>query len=269
MSLSVQNLSFDYGKTSILKDIQFSLQSGEVLGIIGPNGAGKSTIVKLLTRILKAKTGSISLNNQDITKLSRLELAKHIAVVPQASDLPEAFTAQEIVMMGRTPHLGFLTNESEADYALVEKMMKRTDTWKFAERSIDSLDTWKFAERSIDSLSGGEKQRVLLARALVQEPKYLLLDEPTNHLDLRYQVEVLQYVQAEVKQGVGALVVLHDLNLAARACQRILVLHNGSIVAQGKPNEILTTELIQNVYGAQVSIFTQPDTGETVVMPNV
>ena len=256
MSLSVQNLSFSYGKKSILRDIGFNLQTGEVLGVIGPNGAGKSTIVKLLTRILKAKTGVMKLNDKDLNDYSRLELAKHIAVVPQASDLPEAFTAQEIVMMGRTPHLGFLTNESEADYALVEKMMRRTDTWQFANRSIDSL-------------SGGEKQRVLLARALVQEPKYLLLDEPTNHLDLRYQVEVLQYVQAEVKNDVGALVVLHDLNLAVRACDRILVLYEGSIVAQGKPENVLSQELIQNVYGADVSIFPEPQSNKLVVMPNV
>ena len=177
-------------------------------------------------------------------------------MVPQASDLPEAFTAQEIVMMGRTPHLGFLNNESEVDYTLVEKMMRRTDTWQFAHRSINSL-------------SGGEKQRVLLARALVQEPSYLLLDEPTNHLDLRYQVDVLQYVQAEVKHDVGALVVLHDLNLAARACDRILVLYQGKIVAEGKPENILTQNLIHSVYGADVSIFPDPQSKQIVVMPNV
>lgn len=256
MSLEAHKLSFAYGKTSILKDISFTLNHGEILGVIGPNGAGKSTLVKLLTRILKANTGSISLNEKDLRTYSRLELAKHMAVVPQASDLPEAFTAQEIVMMGRTPHLGFLSNESDADYVLVEKMMRRTNVWQFANRSINAL-------------SGGEKQRVLLARALVQEPQYLLLDEPTNHLDLRYQVEVLQYVKAEVKEGVGALVVLHDLNLALRVCQRLLVLHKGMIVAEGKPEDILNTALIENVYGAQVNVFKQPDTGQVVVMPNV
>ncbi len=256
MALSIKQLSFSYGKTEILKDISFSLNTGEILGIIGPNGAGKSTLIKLISRILKTKNGIIELEQQNINSYSRLELAKHIAVVPQATDLPDSFTVQEIVMMGRTPHLGFLTNESTKDYELVEKMMRRSNVWQFANRTIDAL-------------SGGEKQRVLLARALVQEPQYLLLDEPTNHLDLRYQVEVLRYVQAEVKKTLGALVILHDLNLAARVCHKLLVLHKGNLVAEGKPKDIVTEKLIKEVYAAQVNIFEHPTTGEPVVMPNI
>ncbi len=254
MSLVAENLWFSYSKTEVLTGIGFRLEPGEVLGVVGPNGAGKSTLIKLLTRILKASQGKIFIDNQDIKTYPRLKLAQKLAVVPQATDLPEAFTAQEIIMMGRTPHLGFLKSESQKDIEIVERIMRHTHVWQFAARTIHSL-------------SGGEKQRVLLARALVQEPSYLLLDEPTNHLDLRYQVEVLRYVQTEVKKGLGALVVLHDLNLAARSCDRILVLHKGQIVAEGKPEEVLRENLIQEVYQAQVSVFQQPNSNHTVVLP--
>lgn len=256
MSLKVHNLSFAYGQKKIIQNLSFRLEAGEIVGVIGPNGAGKSSLISLLTRILRPGSGHILLNDKDLTAYSRLELAQHIAVVPQASDLPEAFSAQEIVMMGRTPHLGFLANETEADYALVEKMMRRTHVWHFANRLIASL-------------SGGEKQRVLLARALVQEPRYLLLDEPTNHLDLRYQVEVLRYVQAEARNGVGALVVLHDLNLAARVCHRLLVLQEGRLVAEGKPQEVLSEELIERVYQTEVTVFRQAGSEQTVILAKV
>jgi ABC-type cobalamin/Fe3+-siderophores transport system ATPase subunit len=157
-------------------------------------------------------------------------------------------------MMGRTPHLGFLARESKRDHDLVQSVMQRTDTWQFRERFASDL-------------SGGEKQRVLLARALAQEPSYLLLDEPTNHLDLKYQVEVLSLVRQEVERGLGALVVLHDLNLAARVCDRLLVLQQGSIVAEGTPNEILTESLLSELYGMRVSVIQQGSS--PIIVPNL
>ena len=186
--------------------------------------------------------------------MSRLELARHLAVVPQSSELPSDYGVFDLVMMGRTPHLGFLSQETKQDKDLVEQVMKRTDTWQFRDRFSHQL-------------SGGERQRVVLARALAQEPMFLLLDEPTNHLDLKYQVEVIRLVQQEVSRGLGALVVLHDLNLAARMCDRILVLHQGQVVAEGKPEEVLNKALLERVYQTSVSV--QMQQGIPVIMPDL
>jgi iron complex transport system ATP-binding protein len=247
-------LSFAYGKKKILQDVSLELRPREVVGVVGPNGAGKSTLIKLLTKLLSPSSGSVKLNGQDIQKLGRLGLARQLAVLPQGGDLPTDYRVYDLVMMGRTPHLGFLAREGKRDLEIVQNVMQRTDTWQFRERFASNL-------------SGGEKQRVLLAKALVQEPSYLLLDEPTNHLDLKYQVEVLSLVRQEVERGLGALVVLHDLNLAARVCDRLLVLQQGSVVAEGKPNEILTESLLANVYGANVRVL-QVDSSP-VIVPNL
>ncbi len=252
--LNIQGLNYAYKKKTVLHDVTFEVQAGEVLGIVGPNGAGKSTVIKLLTRVLEPASGSITLNKKKIKEMSRLELARHLAVVPQSSELPSDYRVFDLVMMGRTPHLGFLSRESKEDINLIERVMQRTDTWIFKDR---------FASQ----LSGGERQRVVLARALAQEPSFLLLDEPTNHLDLKYQVEVLRLVQQEVSRGLGALVVLHDLNLAARMCDRILVLHQGQVVAQGKPQEVLNKELLERVYQTSVSV--QMQQGIPVIMPDL
>lgn len=254
--IEVDGLSFHYGDQEVVKDLSFSLRKGEILGVVGPNGAGKSTLIGLLTRLLKPHAGEVRLNSKRVQEVGRLELAKHVAVVPQGGDLPEAFSVQEIVMMGRTPHLGFLASETQKDIDIAEAALRRTDTWQFRARPLGSL-------------SGGERQRVLLARALAQEPDFLLLDEPTNHLDLKYQVEVLRFVKREVARGLGALIVLHDLNLAARVCERVLVMRRGACVALGKPKGVLTKERLEEVYGAAISVFPQPDTGTTVVLPDL
>ena len=254
--IEVAHLSFRYGDKEVVKDLSFSLRKGEVLGVVGPNGAGKSTLIGLLTRLLKPSRGEVRLFGKRIREVGRLELAKHLAVVPQGSDLPETFRVQEIVMMGRTPHLGFLASETQKDVDIAEAAMRRTDTWGFRDRAVGSL-------------SGGERQRVLLARALAQEPEFLLLDEPTNHLDLKYQVEVLRFVRREVARGLGALIVLHDLNLAARVCDRVLVMRRGACVALGKPSGVLTKERLEEVYGADISVFAHPGTDAPVVLPKL
>jgi len=256
VSLRVRGLSFGYGAKRVVDDLSFEVSAGEVVGLVGPNGAGKSTVIKLLTKVLKAQAGEVEVDGKDFREVSRLELARKLAVVPQLSDLPEAFSAFEIVMMGRTPHLGFFSAETEDDFERVEAAMRRTETWQFKDRSVSEL-------------SGGERQRVLLARALAQEPKYLLLDEPTNHLDLRYQIEVLRFTRCEVSRGLGALVVLHDLNLAARICERLIVMHRGCLVAEGEPAQVLSENLIREVYGAEVDLFVQPSSNFPVIMPSV
>lgn len=254
--IEVAHLSFRYGDEEVVRDLSFSLAAGEVLGVVGPNGAGKSTLIGLLTRLLKPSGGEVRLFGKRIREVGRLELAKHLAVVPQGSDLPETFRVREIVMMGRTPHLGFLASETQRDVDIAETAMRRTDTWGFRGRVVGSL-------------SGGERQRVLLARALAQEPQFLLLDEPTNHLDLKYQVEVLRFVRREVARGLGALIVLHDLNLAARVCDRVLVMRRGACVALGEPSGVLTKERLEEVYGADISVFAQPGTDAPVVLPKL
>lgn len=254
--IEVRKLSFRYGEQEVVRDLSVSLSAGEVLGVVGPNGAGKSTLVGLLTRLLKPSGGEVRLFGKRVQAVGRLELARSLAVVPQGSELPGAFRVQEVVMMGRTPHLGFLASETQKDVNIVEAAMRRTDTWSFRDRAVGSL-------------SGGERQRVLLARALAQEPKFLLLDEPTNHLDLKYQVEVLRFVKREVARGLGALIVLHDLNLAARMCDRILVMQRGACVALGTPAEVLTEERLEAVYNAELSVFPQPDTRSPVVLPEL
>jgi iron complex transport system ATP-binding protein len=251
--LEVRGLEFSYGKKKILHDISFTLSTKEIVGVVGPNGAGKSTLIKLLTKVLTPSSGEVLLKGQLIGKIGRLGLARHLAVVPQSGELPSDYYVYDLVMMGRTPHLGFLARESKRDHDLVQSVMQRTDTWQFRDRFASDL-------------SGGEKQRVVLARALVQEPSYLLLDEPTNHLDLKYQIEVLSLVRQEVQNGLGALVVLHDLNLAARLCDHLLVMQRGCIVAKGRPNEILTESLLSNVYGTDVSVLQQVGSSPIIVL---
>ena len=255
-TIEVRDLSFRYGKEEVVKDLSFSLHKGEILGVVGPNGAGKSTLIGLLTRLLKPSRGEVRVFGKRIQEVGRLELARILAVVPQGGELPESFRVRDIVMIGRTPHLGFLASETQKDADIAEAAMRRTDTWTFRDRTVGSL-------------SGGERQRVLLARALAQEPQFLLLDEPTNHLDLKYQVEVLRFVKREVARGLGVLIVLHDLNLAARVCDRVLVLRRGACAALGRPQDILTKERLEEVYSADLSVFAQPDTDAPVVLPEL
>ena len=254
--IRVQNVSFAYGRTRVLEDVTVELNPGEVLGLVGPNGAGKSTLIKLLTRVLTPGTGTVALDGRDVRRLSRLELARHIAVVPQSGDVPAAFTALELVLMGRTPHLGFLARETVRDFEIVERTMR-------------AVDVWRFKDRVAASLSGGERQRVLLALALAQEPRYLLLDEPTNHLDLRYQTEILSLARRVAAGGLGVLAVLHDLNLAARACDRVLVLNAGRVVAAGRPEEVFTEALLREVYQTDAAVFQQPGGHLPVILPRV
>ena len=224
--------------------------------LVGPNGAGKSTVIRLLTRLLEPSSGEVLLDGRPLAGLRRKELARSMAVVPQAETLPDGFSAFEVVLMGRTPHLGFLEPEREVDLRMVEEAMRRTDIWRFRDRPVETL-------------SGGERQRVVLARAIVQQPRFLLLDEPTNHLDLRHQVELLWYVRQEVEGGIGALVILHDLVLAARIAGRLLLMDRGRIVAEGSPVEVLREDLIREVYQVEVDLMPDPSEGVPLVLPRL
>jgi len=254
VSVVVRRVRAGYGQGDVLRGLDLELRRGEVLGVIGPNGAGKSTLVRVLTRLAGVTAGSVDIDGRPLARIGRRQLARLVAVVPQSGELPAGFTVEELVAMGRTPHTGLLGGPSPEDAEAVEAALRKCDVTHLRGRPAGEL-------------SGGERQRVLLARALAQRPRYLLLDEPTNHLDLRYQLEVLAFIRAEAAGGVGALVVLHDLNLAGRGCDRLAVLDRGRVAAAGDPAEVLTAPLVSRVYGAEVDVHRVG--GEPLVVPRV
>ncbi|MCL0080515.1 ABC transporter ATP-binding protein, partial [Dehalococcoidia bacterium] len=244
--LQTQNITLGYGKHTVLSDISLSVARGEMLGIVGPNGSGKSTLIKGICHLLTPKTGRVFIDGRDAASMGRSELASLVAVVPQTTTLPEAFTGFEIVLMGRTPHLGMLRYESQRDFDIA---------W----RAMEITKTQPFAERRIGELSGGERQRLTIARALTQEPKLILLDEPTAHLDINYQIETLDLVKGLcLEHDLAAIAALHDLNLAAQYCDRLIMLNGGGIHAEGSPKQVITAQHIKAVYGAEVCVYPHP-----------
>lgn len=244
--LRLQDVGLAYGERLVLEGISFEVRPGEILGLVGPNGCGKSTLIKGITRVLPLRSGQVFLDEQDMAGMNVIQIARLVAVVPQSPTLPEAFSAFEIVLMGRTPHLGFLRYESQRDVDIVVRVM-------------DMTATLPLADRRVGELSGGERQRLVIARALAQEPTIVLLDEPTAHLDINYQIETLDLIAALCDQrGLTALVALHDLNLAAQYCQRVVMISEGRIHAEGTPREVITAQNVSEVYGAQVCVYPHP-----------
>ena len=238
MTLLVNDLGFGYGKSVILSGVDLSVDSNEVVSVIGPNGAGKSTLLKCILRLLNPGQGEVLVNGRKVQDLSRKERALSLAYVPQA--LPSRFpmTVFDTVLLGRRPHLSW--RPSGKDVEKVWAALARMD--------LDSL-----AMRDFDTLSGGQKQKVMLARAFAQEAKYLLLDEPTSNLDLRHQMEVMNMVREYAETtGRGALVTIHNLNTAARFSDRIVMLQGGRVHDCGPPSTVLSSENIQSVYGVVV-----------------
>lgn len=251
--LKIENLSVNYGSRRVLHEVSLSVQSGEMLALIGPNGAGKSTLIRAASGVIPS-TGRVRTNGDDFHALDPMRRARYVAVVPQAISLPPAFTVWETVLMGRTPHLGFLGQTSRADEELARRALARVHA--------DDL-----AERRVGELSGGERQRILLARALCQSTPILLLDEPTAHLDLQYQVSLLELVRKLVREdNLAVLVALHDLNLAARYADRVALMVAGRIKAVGAPREVLTAELISESYCWPVEVVEHPLAGGPLVL---
>lgn len=253
--LEARQVSFAYNGRPVLQDVDLRVGPGQMVGVIGPNGAGKSTLVKILSRLLRPDRGCVSLGGRDLAHWNHTQLARHLAVVPQAAQLPETFTAWEIVLMGRTPYLGLLGHETATDMTIAQRAMEETNTWHLAPRLIGQL-------------SGGERQRVVVARALAQEPRVLLLDEPTLHLDINHQLEILSLVRRLVdEQGLAVLAIFHDLNLATQFCHELVLLHQGRVFARGRPEEVITVSNIAAVYGADVAILPHPRNGRPAVLP--
>ncbi|MER7418938.1 ABC transporter ATP-binding protein [Micromonospora peucetia] len=233
MKLQVQRVCVSIGSTPILRDVNLDVASGEVVGLIGPNGSGKSTLLRTIYRSVRPTDGQVILGDEDVWSLSARAAARRTAAVLQNSPTPPGLTVREVAALGRTPHKGVFDRESAEDHDIVVDALERTGMLGHAERIYGSL-------------SGGEKQRVLLARALAQQPQLLVLDEPTNHLDIRARFELLELVHT---LGVTTLAVLHDLDLAVRSCDRLVVLDGGKVVAVGPVLDALTPQVLSGVFG--------------------
>jgi iron complex transport system ATP-binding protein len=252
--LKIQNLSASYQGHQVLHDVSFNVNNGEVLALIGPNGAGKSTIIRAASGVISS-TGSVRTNGDDFHALDAMQRARCMAVVPQAISLPPAFTVWETVLMGRTPYLGFLGNASSHDEEL-------------ARQALSKVNALAFSDRRVGELSGGEAQRVLLARALCQSTPILLLDEPTAHLDLQYQVSLLELIRDLARnENLAVLIALHDLNLAARYADRVALLVGGRLNAIGAPRDVLKSETISNAYCLPVHVVEHPFMDTPLVLP--
>lgn len=250
----VRNVVCGYGSREVLRDVSFSVSEGEFIAIVGPNGCGKTTLVRALSRILPLCQGSISIRGRDIWRLSPRELAREVACVPQLLETPFPYRVQEFVAMGRFPYLGILERPRQKD----------TDSM---ERAMNFFNVTHLADRNIRELSGGERQRVLLTQGLVQEPKVFLLDEPTAHLDINYQIEVCEHLRGLSREGVAVVAILHDLNFAAAYARRILVLKDGRLVSDGKPEDVLTARTVKEVFGADVHVSISEETGHPFIVP--
>lgn len=250
MTLTVRDLSFSYGDRKILHDISFSTAPGEVLGIAGPNGCGKTTLIKCIDRIFEPG-GRVEFAGKDMADLSTTEIAQLIAYVPQALTIGMAMSVFETILLGRRPYIRW--SVSDADLERVSE-------------TIAELGIRHLAFRKMTQISGGERQKVMIARAMVQDPTLLLLDEPTSALDLRHQLEVMELVQSVARtKEASVLMAVHDLNLASRFCDRLILMKDGHIVAQGTPPELLTRDLIRDVY--EVDAMITHESGYLQVIP--
>jgi iron complex transport system ATP-binding protein len=254
--LKIKNLSVDYGVRRILHEVSFEVQSGEVMALIGPNGAGKSTLIRAVSGVIPSVGGQVRTNGDDFASLAPIRRARYVATVPQAVSLPPAYTVWETVLFGRSPYLGFLSQPSARDEEITRQ-------------SLERVSALPLAERRVGELSGGEQQRVLLARALCQSTPILLLDEPTAHLDLQYQVSLLELVhELAHKDHLAVLVALHDLNLAAHYADRVALMVAGEIKAIGEPKEVLQAKRIEEAYCLPVQVVKHPFLDIPLVLPD-
>ena len=248
--IKLEQIGFRYNEHWVLKNVSFEVNKGEFLGILGPNGSGKTTLLNIIDGILAPQEGEIWINGTTCKKLKRENLARIIAVVSQDSPMIFPFTVQEIVLMGRAPHLSKWRFEGETDF-------------KIAHQSMEMTDTLSLMNRSMNALSGGERQRVLIARALAQEPQIMLLDEPTAFLDIKHQIDFFDLVKTLNKeQALTVIAVTHDINLASLYCDRIVLLRSGYIHCMGSPDEVIDESNIKEVYETNVTVDRNPVTGQ-------
>lgn len=250
MKLDLTDVSVTLGIHRLVRNLTLHVPSGSVMGLVGPNGSGKSTALRTIYRSLKPSQGSIALDGRNIRAMSLIETATSVAALTQENSTDLDFTVHDVVSLGRLP------------YRTHNRPLTQTE-WELCHWAMDTLDISHLSKRGILSLSGGERQRVLLARTLVQEPDVLILDEPTNHLDIAHQLALLSLVK---QLGITVVVVLHDLNLAAAACDLVGVMAQGQLVACDKPATVLTENIIRDVFGVEATIVTHPRTGDPQIL---
>jgi iron complex transport system ATP-binding protein len=254
--LQIQSLSVHYGSRQILYNLNLVVRTGEVLAVVGPNGAGKSTLIRAASGVLRPSDGQVAVNGQNLATLSDMQRARLLAVVPQNNQLPGTFSVYQTVLLGRTPYLNWLGHTGPTDHAMTQLALEQTQ--------ISSL-----ANRLVGDLSGGEKQRVLLARALAQDASLLLLDEPTTYLDLQHQSSLLNLIRELCQEKtLAVLIVLHDLNLASVYADRVALLVDGKLQAMGSPEQVLTSETLTAVYHVPVHVIPHPEYGTPLVLPD-
>ena len=240
-------VSFSVEAKTLLDRVDMRAERGQFVGLIGPNGAGKSTLLRTLSGVLRHQEGAVWLEGADLAAMPARDVAAMLALVPQIAPYTQGFTAFELVLMGRYPHLGRFQVEGQGDDRIAREAMRLTETDQFEQRTLETL-------------SGGERQRVFLARALAQQPRILLLDEPTSNLDILHQLTILGLVRRLVDDGLTAIAAIHDLNLAARYCDRLVLISNGAVVTEGAPEEVLTPETIESAFGVRSAVYRDPVT---------
>jgi len=253
--LKANRLTLSYENTCIVDNLSLSIPHGQITALVGPNGCGKSTLLRGISRLLKPKKGSVLLDNHDIWKLPTKELAKQLGILPQSPVAPEGLTVHELVAQGRYPHQSWFQQWSEDDERITGEALQITGMTEFVDRPVETL-------------SGGQRQRVWIAMTLAQDSDLILLDEPTTFLDLAYQIEVLDLLHMlNTERHKTIVMVLHDLNQACRYADHLIAIHNGEIAAQGHPSEIVTEQLVQEVFGVGCRIIPDPISGTSLIVP--
>ncbi|HCU99747.1 MAG TPA: hypothetical protein DGL25_00975 [Dehalococcoidia bacterium] len=246
-AVEARKISFNVETKTLLNRIDMRAERGSFVGLIGPNGAGKSTLLRAISGVLRNQEGAVWLEGSELSSMPTRDIASMLALVPQIAPYTQGFTAFELVLMGRYPHLGRFEIEGQTDDRIAKEAMHLTETEHFASRTLETL-------------SGGERQRVFLARALTQQPQVLLLDEPTSNLDILHQLTILGLVRNLVDEGLTAIAAIHDLNLAARYCDQLVLLSNGSVLTEGKPEDVLTSETIELAFRVKSFVYREPVT---------
>lgn len=249
MKVSVKELSCSIQGTKIIQGINLEIKSGEFIGLVGPNGSGKSTLLKNLYRTLQPDSGQVHVDCKNLYQMSHKETAKNLAVVSQETSAVFDFTVTEIVHMGRHPHKKMFAPDTAEDTRIVES-------------ALDKVGLLALAKRSFMSLSGGEKQRVLIARALAQQANIIILDEPTNHLDIHYQLQIMEIVK---QLGITVLAAIHDLNIASIYCDSLCIIHDGKVAVTGTPEEVLTPSIINQYFDVFADVTLHPVIGKPVI----
>ena len=250
MKITTEQLQATLGGSHILKGVSIEVSDKDFVGIIGPNGSGKSTLLKSIYRVLTPQSGTVFLDGNALNSYKPKESARKMAVVAQHNYYNFEFSVQDVVLMGRAPHKKAMERDNADDYRIVRE-------------ALEKVNMGGFAQRSFSTLSGGEQQRVILARALAQQTQCLILDEPTNHLDIKYQLQLMDTVRSLRLTVVAAI---HDLNIAAMYCNKLFVLQNGRIIAFGPPKQVLPREFIRQVYEVEAKLYTDPETGQMHIL---